>query len=366
MVICDMMWAGITLLALYLGGNIYLFARLWQLVATQPLWLRVAMALLFIIAALSLFVSFALRNAEVNPTITQSLFRIGSAWLVFLLYTTILLIIADVTRLIFPSLQHGTLYALGATTLLLIYGYINYQNPHIEHIEVTTTKPMQAERYRIVMASDIHLGYGTTRNDLARYVELINKQKGDVLVIVGDLIDNSLKPVIEENMCEEFQHIEAPDGIFLAPGNHEYISNMSAVEEYLSKSNIRLLRDSVVSLANINIIGRDDRSNHHRAELENLLAKCDTSHPTILLDHQPYSIAESAQHGIDIHLSGHTHRGQIWPLSWLTDAIYEQSHGYRTWEECHTIVSSGLSLWGPPFRIGTQSELWVIDIKHAE
>jgi predicted MPP superfamily phosphohydrolase len=81
---------------------------------------------------------------------------------------------------------------------------------------------------------------------------------------------------------------------------------------------------------------------------------------TIVLDHQPSSIEESAEQGADLHISGHTHRGQVWPLSWLTDAIYEQSYGHRKWRNSDVIVSSGLSLWGPPFRIGTDSELVVI------
>jgi predicted MPP superfamily phosphohydrolase len=91
--------------------------------------------------------------------------------------------------------------------------------------------------------------------------------------------------------------------------------------------------------------------------------RAEASRPIVVLDHQPYDIVASDRLGVDIHLSGHTHRGQVWPLSWLTDAIYDQSHGYRKWENTHAYVSSGLSLWGPPFRIGTHSDMAVIDIE---
>ena len=171
-----MIWTGITLLALYIGGNTYLFIRLWQLVAQQPLWLRIGFILLFAVVATSLFVSLALRNANLPTPLTQVLFGIGSAWLVFLLYAVMLLIVADVIKLICPTFQYGTLYALGATLLLLVFGYINYRNPRIEQLEITTDKSVDRDNYRIVMASDIHLGYGTTRRDLARYIELINSQ----------------------------------------------------------------------------------------------------------------------------------------------------------------------------------------------
>lgn len=375
MIISDMIWTGITLLALYIGGNTYLFIRLWQLVVQQPLWLRIGFILLFAVVATSLFVSLALRNANLPTPLAQVLFGIGSAWLVFLLYAVMLLIVADVIKLLCPTFQYGTFYALGATLLLLVFGYINYRNPRVEHLEITTDKSLDRDNYRIVMASDIHLGYGTTRRDLARYIELINSQQPDVVVIAGDLIDNSIKPVAEGDMCEEFNHVTARDGVYMCAGNHEYISGIDAVEEYLSTSCVHLLRDDVARLSSgISIIGRDDRMNRNRMPLEELATQCEEQDFVVVLDHQPKSVMRDADASFnemmkvashsDLHLSGHTHRGQIWPLSWLTDAMYAQSHGYRKWgDSCHVVVSSGLSLWGPPFRIGTQSEIWVIDIK---
>ena len=136
-----MIWTGITLLALYIGGNTYLFIRLWQLVAQQPLWLRIGFILLFAVVATSLFVSLALRNANLPTPLTQTLFGIGSAWLVFLLYAVMLLIVADVIKLLCPTFQYGTLYALGATLLLLVFGYINYRNPRVEKIAIQSEKP---------------------------------------------------------------------------------------------------------------------------------------------------------------------------------------------------------------------------------
>jgi predicted MPP superfamily phosphohydrolase len=112
-------------------------------------------------------------------------------------------------------------------------------------------------------------------------------------------------------------------------------------------------------------VGRDDRHNHRRESLGELLDRVDSAKPIIILDHQPYNLAEVDAAGVDIQLSGHTHRGQVWPLSLLTDYIYEQSHGYRKWQNTHIYVSSGLSLWGPPFRIGTNSELAIITVKSA-
>lgn len=114
------------------------------------------------------------------------------------------------------------------------------------------------------------------------------------------------------------------------------------------------------------MIGRDDRSNTARRSLQELMANVDKNKPIILLDHQPYKLTESETAGVDLQFSGHTHRGQVWPMSLVTDYIYEQSHGYRQWGNSHIYVSSGLSLWGPPFRIGTESEMVVLQLSTKE
>ncbi|HJA87137.1 MAG TPA: metallophosphoesterase, partial [Candidatus Parabacteroides intestinavium] len=77
---------------------------------------------------------------------------------------------------------------------------------------------------------------------------------------------------------------------------------------------------------------------------------------------QPYQLGDAVQAGVDLQFSGHTHHGQVWPLNWLTDYLFEVSHGYKQIGSTHVYVSSGLSLWGPPFRIGTQSELIIFEL----
>lgn len=352
---------------LYAGGNLYLFMRLWQALHSAPLWCRIAIIVLCTIAALALFLAIGLRNSSMPATLHRILFSVGSVWLVFLLYMTLSLALCDVLHLFVPKFTHGVWYALGITSLILIYGYVNYRHPRVEHVTITANKPLDVERYRLVMISDVHLGYGTNAKDLARYVEMINEQQGDAVVIVGDLIDNSITPVRQADMCRKLDRINAPDGIYMVAGNHEYISGIEPCEEYLATTAVRLVRDTVVTLpAGIELVARDDRMNRHRATLEELLSHADSSRVTIVLDHQPYDISLGNDLGVNIYLSGHTHRGQVWPLSWLTDAIYDQSHGYRKWSTTHAIVSCGLSLWGPPFRIGTHSDLYVIDILSAE
>lgn len=359
-----MKWIFILGLSLYVGGNLYIYLRMFQAVATLHLTLRVVLSILFWIMAFALFAAIAMRDTTLPDFVQRAMFSVGSVWMVFVLYMVLATLVVDALHLAYPAFSHRVWYALAATLVLLAGGYINYRMVRIERQTIDIAKGNTSSPQRIVAISDVHLGYGTTRRDLARYVDKINSLEGDVVLIVGDLIDNSVKPVEREDMCAEFARLRAPEGIYMVAGNHEYISGLDDVERYLATTRVHLVRDSVVTLgSDIQLLCRDDRSNRRRMSIEELVAKADATKPMILLDHQPYDIATSAATGaIDLHLSGHTHRGQVWPLNWLTDAMYDQSYGYRKWGAMHAYVSSGLSLWGPPFRIGTHSEIVVIDI----
>lgn len=343
----------------YLGGNIYLFIRTLQQISSLPLVWKILFGIIFWTIAISMFLSFGMRNVEIPPTLSRLMFQAGSAWMVFILYMVLGLLIADLTHLAVPKFN-GYPWALGLTICLMIYGYYNYRHPQIVELDIKLDKPME-QPLRIVAVSDVHLGHGTDKRALQRYVKMINSQKPDMILIGGDLIDNSTLPLHNQQMHEELNQLEAPLGIYMVAGNHEFISGIKSTEEFLHKTQIRLLRDSVVAHpSGLQIIGRDDRSNHRRESLESLISKCDKERPIIVLEHQPYELQKSDSLGVDLQFSGHTHHGQVFPLSLVTDYMYEQSHGYRKWSHSHIYVSSGLSLWGSPFRIGTNSDMAVI------
>jgi predicted MPP superfamily phosphohydrolase len=303
------------------------------------------------------------RGFGLPDIVMKTLYLIGSVWMVFTLYMVPALLLLDVARVVGLPIRNGVLLAAGVVVCILLYGYWNYRNPRVEHIDIELDKFLECD-LRIVAISDIHLGDGTGKRALGRYVDLINAQRPDLIVVGGDLIDNSLVPVLRNNMAEELCRLDAPMGIYMAPGNHEYISGIDESLDFIATTPIVVLRDSVAMLdEGVAIIGRDDRMNRRRKSTEELVASIPADRFTIVVDHQPYDIATSERLGIDLHLSGHTHRGQVWPLNWLTDALYEQSHGHRLWGATSAYVMQGLSLWGPPFRIGTKSEIVVIDLK---
>lgn len=353
----------LAIIVAYAGGNIYIFCRALQQMANVPIWGRVLFGVLFWVVVVSLFVAMGLRNSAIPAAVSRTMFNVGSIWLLFTLYMVIALIITDLAHLAIPSFRGGFWIALVAVGALLGYGHWRYLHPRVVELDLRIERPIEGGEMKIVAVSDVHLGEGTGRTKLRRYVDMINAQQADVVLVAGDLIDNSVVPVVRDSMGEELARIEAP--IYMVAGNHEYISGIERVEEFLRTTPVRMLRDSVVQLPNgVQLICRDDHSRRNRQSLGELLTKADTSRPMVVLDHQPYNLTEADSLGIDLQISGHTHRGQVWPLNLLTDRIYEQSYGYRRWSHAHIYVSSGLSLWGPPFRIGTQSELVVIRLKN--
>lgn len=355
----------IILITVYLGGNTYIFYRGAQALSGLPGGIKISLAVLFWLAALSIIGTMLTRNIKMPVFLSHAMYEVGTGWLIFTLYMVLFLLAFDLLKLCRVPFNYGFILSLIFTVVLLGYGYYNYRHPKTNIINIALDKPLadDAKPVKIVAVSDLHLGNGTGKTALKRYVKMIGEQNPDLILIAGDLIDNSVVPLYTENMMEELSELKAPLGIYMVPGNHEYISGIKASARFIQDTPIQLLRDSVVTFPNgMQLIGRDDRSNTARRSLQELMAGIDKSNPIILLDHQPYKLTESEAAGVDLQFSGHTHRGQVWPMNWVTDHIYEQSHGYRQWGNSHIYVSSGLSLWGPPFRIGTESDMAVFHL----
>lgn len=351
-------------LGVLFGANAYIFVRLMQAVPMLPLIMKVSIGICMGVATCGLFFSIALRNSGLPMVLSRGLFQVGSVWLVFLLYMVLALLMVDVAAWCRLSVPYGFWVALFLAAIVLLAGYHHYKHPKVNVLSLSFDKQYDnATPLTIVAVSDVHLGEGTNRKTLAKYVDLINAQQPDVIVIAGDLVDNSVRPLYRDHMIDELARLQAPHGIFMVPGNHEYISGINEVEKFIKTTSITLLRDSVVTLpSGIQLIGRDDKSNPNRLDMATLMAKADSTRPTLMLDHQPYGVSEANALDVDILFCGHTHRGQVWPLTLLTDCLFEQSHGYRQWSHTHVYVSQGLSLWGPPFRIGSDSELVVLKV----
>ena len=298
------------------------------------------------------------------------LYKASLSWVFVLVYLLLAFLAIDLLgalRIAPPSLRTpslaGTAAIAGTVAAVMLAGNLHYHHKHREGMTIATGNPME-KPLRIVMMSDIHLGYHIRRGEFAKWVDMINGERPDLVLIAGDIIDRSVEPLLKDGTAQEFRRISAP--VYACPGNHEYYSGISKSLQFCKLAGITMLRDSAASVAGINIIGRDDRTNTRRKPLERLVAEAGKGKFTILLDHQPYSLGEAEKNGIDLEFCGHTHHGQIWPVSWITDALYEDAYGPLEKGGTHYYVSSGIGIWGGKFRIGTRSEYVVAEITAAQ
>jgi len=348
----------ILFMVLPLIGIIYVGWHIWNI---MPSTLgRVVAITLLVIWGLTIG-AYALLDA-MPMWLSTIVYRIGTSFFFVLLYLVIVFALLDLGRL-FGFIPKSWLYsnaksmALILFTLIILFSAarIKFDSKVRIPIDINTSKKLE-KPLKIVLLSDLHLGYNIKQKEFEKWIEIINNESPDLVLIGGDIIDGNLRPLIETKMDETFHKIKAP--IYACLGNHEYIAGVDGSIDFYKKAGINLLKDSATTINGINIIGRDDRTNNNRDPLP----KFDDSLFTILLDHQPYNLEEAQNIGIDFQFSGHTHYGQVWPLSWAERFMYEQAYGPLKKGNTQYYVSSGMGIWGPRWRIGTKSEYCVLEL----
>ena len=345
-------------------GIMYIAWHVWTILPLAAGW-KLAVIALGVMCFVLLFMNFGRRFENLPLPVSQTLYDIGTSTVFVMLYLVILFLLLDLGRVVHlvpkSLLCHNGLSALVICVLIFgvfLYGNLHYYNKVRVTLELRSSKPLP-KTYKVVMVSDLHIGYHNTRKELARWVDMINAEQPDFILVAGDIIDGSMRPLLEENMVEEFHRLKAP--LYACLGNHEYYAGEPKAQQFIKDAGIHLLIDEATVIdSSIVIIGRDDRTNMRRKPVKELVT--DKSKYTIVLDHQPYNLDRSEAAGVDFQLSGHTHRGQVWPISWITDAIYECSWGSYQRGKTQFYVSSGMGIWGGKFRIGTQSEYIVATI----
>jgi predicted MPP superfamily phosphohydrolase len=346
-------------------GNVYVFWRIWQILPfVTPM--KVLTLSILSLGLILLFVNFGIGLEKMPMSLATVVYEIGTSWVFILLYLFMMFLLMDIGRLVHlvpPSFMHdsikGSITVLAVILSLFIYGNIHYNHKVRQPLTLKTDKHLD-KSLKIVMLTDLHLGYHNRRAEFHKWVDLINAEYPDLVLIGGDIVDISVHPLLEDNMAQEFHRLNAP--VYACLGNHEYYSGDAKARQFFHDAGIILLRDSVAEVDGINIIGRDDRTNPYRKSVSDLVAKADKSKFTLMMDHQPYKLDDAEKAGVDFQLSGHTHYGQVWPISWIEDAMYEDAYGPLQKGKTQYYVTSGIGIWGGKFRIGTQSEYLVVNL----
>lgn len=335
---------------------------------------RVLLIILFVMGIVGMVIFFSF-GEKLSTTISGGLYRFSTSWIIVFLYLLISVLLIDIFNILnkifhfidkeyafnlFKENLLTSIFIFGLVGLILIIGNVQYNNKKRQQISIFSDKVEKP--IRIVGISDLHIGYTISAKEVSKWVRLINKEKPDIVIIAGDIIDNHLRPIIEDSISNVLNEINAPMGVYACTGNHDLMFAINEDINFYENSGITLLRDSSINVNGITIIGRDDYTNLRRSKLDKIIEGVDKTTFTVLMDHQPTALDDAVNNGIDFQLSGHTHRGQVFPISLITDAIFEKSHGYLKKGNTQFYISSGIGIWGGKFRIGTRSEYLVLDI----
>ena len=315
--------------------------------------------------------------------ISNTLIKIGALGAGFFLYALLFVVFVDLIRLLnsivpfYPSFvttdYQKTKLIVGISSLIIIsaiyiFGYINARTPRVTNLDISINKNETSfETLNVVAVSDIHLGIAVNKRKTRKLINTINSLRPDLVIIAGDIIDDNLKVVKYFQLLEYFKNIDSKYGVYSCLGNHEYISRAYSDLGFFEKNGIRMLRDTTIKVDDkFYLIGRDDIegkriSGKKRKTLVELTEGIDFNLPVILLDHQPYNLAETAEYAIDLQFSGHTHNGQMWPLNYITGLIFEEDWGYLKKKNTHFYISSGYGTAVVPIKVGNFAE--VVNIK---
>ncbi|MDP1990640.1 MAG: metallophosphoesterase [Syntrophales bacterium] len=283
-----------------------------------------------------------------------------------LAYTAGLVLRTDVVAYL-PSARMFFLIPIAAALIIGVYGFFEAREIRQEHIEIFSNKiPKDAGKIRIVQISDVHVGVLVREKRLAAILRKVREAQPDLLVSTGDLVDGQLNSMAEA--IGQFRDIRPRYGKFAVTGNHEFYAGIDDAIDFITRSGFILLRGEVADAGGvINIAGVDDpttrRSGLHGSLSDReVLSLGGGDRFTILLKHQPL-VEKDTPGAFDLQLSGHTHRGQIFPFSLITGRFFPYHSGnYRLEKGALLHVSRGTGTWGPPIRFLSPPEITVIDL----
>jgi predicted MPP superfamily phosphohydrolase len=371
-------------LTLYGLLHYYFYSKLKGAIAMGPPYHGLILVSLLLMLLAPVLVNILLRHgshllatylAHVGYTWMGALFLFFTIHLLIDIYSVIIHVSSKTSLQVFTKLMPGNTVSFVITVLLsfgiITYGRIEAGSIKIETVSLKTEKlPPEMNSLRIVQISDIHFstvnGFGLAR----KIVDKIKSLNPDILVSTGDLIDRGLKD--KERVAALFRGLKVPYGKYAVTGNHEFYSGIKSAVEFTEKASFRMLRNEGLAIGDlVNIAGVDDPTakrfgtDANTAEDE-ILEKFSNKRLVVLLKHRPM-ISEKSVGMFDLQLSGHLHKGQIFPFSLLTSFIFPYHDGlYKFGGHSYLYVSRGTGTWGPSVRFLCPPEITVFEFEREQ
>lgn len=358
----------------YIIPNIYLFFRIKDLFISKG-YKRWYMLVYLLIAAI--YPLFGRDNYQDMNLLMQGLTTVASYILPFYLYLFLSVLLFDVFLLInlmakIVSAEKRKsfsfwIYMLSAMMLLSVAvvtgGAINLNTIRISKYEVQVPrKNSTTDHLRIAFVADFHIQPNTSISYVEQFVQKVNALQPDILLYGGDIVESNRKNGTTDTIESALKNIHTKYGTFGVIGNHEIYGGKKQ-ESFFEKAGITLLLDTIIRIdSSFYLAGRIDERIRQRKTIQSILGNTSYDLPIILMDHRPTELQQVSQTAVDVQFSGHTHNGQLFPLNYFINSMYELSWGYRKIKNTNLFVTSGLRLWGPPVKTAGKSEIMLVDI----
>ena len=318
------------------------------------------------------FEFFARLMSYIGYTWLGVLFLFTSASLAIDIYRVVLhaggfMVRRDLSYLIVSN-QYAFLIPLIIALMTAAYGYFEAKDIRTEKITIRSPKiPAGIGSLRVVQISDVHIGLIVGEDRIRRMLEEVRKTKPDILVSTGDLVDGQMDAL--SGFADLLKEINPRYGKFAITGNHEFYAGLDHALNFTEKAGFKMLRGEKIDVAGIIIAGVDDRQGKAFGLFkgdgeQELLSGVDYKRFVLLLKHRPL-VDRGALGLFDLQLSGHVHKGQIFPFSIITGLYYPTQAGFANLPQGSELyVSRGTGTWGPPIRFLSPPEVTVIDLVH--
>mgnify|MGYP000648220645 FL=1 len=390
------------LLPFYLGVSSYMMFRFfyWMKHCNHRFnWLRfkVPFAVVYLFMALSPVIAFLLPKSAVAIVIR----RISTYWIGIMLYSLLYVVLFDLLRLIAKHTKlkntllfsRGSVISIGSVVVACavatcLYGIFNARNIKVNEYSVTVNKSCGSDKHlKAVLVADLHMGYAIGVDHITNMVEKINQQDADIVIIAGDIFDNSYDGMDDpEGIKAQLKSIKSKYGVYAVYGNHDIDEkilmgftfdwggkqlNSEKMTNFIKECNIKLINDeSVLINDEFYLVGRRDTDkpgteDGTRTEISELTKDLDKTKPIFVLSHEPDELQKTADAGADIDFSGHTHDGQLFPGNLTIGLFWENPCGMIKKDNMYSIVTSGVGVYGTFMRVGTDAEICSVDIDFA-
>lgn len=369
----------LTFFLIYGGFHLYIFLKLRATFHLRPKTTGLLILTMLLLIGAPVLVRLAERAGL--ETLALILSYSGYSWMGLLVILVPCILLIDSINLINRTGRHlfhqdkttpfiqprpALLVPLALAGIICFYGYFEARNITLKKVRLESAKiPAAIGSLRVVQISDVHLGLLLRRQRLREIVRIINKARPDILVATGDLVDGQINGL--EGLAEMLQQVKPRYGKFAITGNHEFYAGIDQALDFTRRAGFTILRNEGVTVAGVlSIAGVDDRTGTYFSQAEmpseqQLLSSLERDKFTLLLKHRP--VAEpSSLRLMDLQLSGHTHKGQIFPFNLITYLFFPVRAGLNYLPPAWLYVSRGTGTWGPPIRFLSPPEVTLIEL----